>query len=194
MSLYSGSYNYLGFAASDEHCTPRGIQSSEKFSVSTCSSRVNGGNARGSGAEVEHFERNCKFYTTLIASAIESEALFTYLALYILIVLAPWRLEKILREQIAYVYWDEALSIGAVRKMGRDVFFASHFLALASFSPSPPAAQQIISSMKVIFGEDGTSRGAQNSDEFAKTTDFFKIHSNLITLSTIGLLVGAFKP
>ncbi|RXH95956.1 hypothetical protein DVH24_008456 [Malus domestica] len=129
------------FAASDEHCTPRGIQSSEKFSVSTCSSRVNGGNARGSGAEVEHFERNCKFYTALIASAIESEALFTYLALYILIVLAPWRLEKILREQIvegqpithrhelsitiavslAYVYWDEALSIGAVGKMGRDV-------------------------------------------------------------------------
>ncbi|KAM2169163.1 hypothetical protein ACFX1Q_038510 [Malus domestica] len=73
---------------------------------------------------------------------------------------------------IAYVYWDEALSIGAVGKMGRDVFFASHFLALASFSPSPPAAQQIISSMKVIFGEDGTSRGAQNSDGFAKTTNF----------------------
>ncbi|CAN6713526.1 unnamed protein product [Malus baccata var. baccata] len=50
--------------------------------------------------------------------------------------------------------------------------FASHFLALASFSPSPPAAQQIISSMKVIFGEDGTSRGVQNSDGFAKTTNF----------------------
>lgn len=39
-----GSYNYLGFAASDKYCTPRVIQSLEKFSQSTCTSRVDGGN------------------------------------------------------------------------------------------------------------------------------------------------------
>lgn len=42
--LNLGSYNYLGFAASDEYCTPQAIQSLRKFSQSTCSSRVDGGN------------------------------------------------------------------------------------------------------------------------------------------------------
>nr|GMD20938.1 long chain base biosynthesis protein 2A [Ipomoea batatas] len=41
--LNLGSYNYLGFAASDEYCTPRVIESMRKFSPSTCSSRVEGG-------------------------------------------------------------------------------------------------------------------------------------------------------
>ncbi|XVE56510.1 hypothetical protein DITRI_Ditri04bG0016300 [Diplodiscus trichospermus] len=38
-----GSYNYLGFAASDEYCTPRVIDSLNRFSASTCSTRVDGG-------------------------------------------------------------------------------------------------------------------------------------------------------
>lgn len=42
--LNLGSYNYLGFAASDEYCTPRVIQSLRNFGQSTCSSRVDGGN------------------------------------------------------------------------------------------------------------------------------------------------------
>uniref|UniRef100_A0A2N9EH00 Aminotransferase class I/classII large domain-containing protein n=1 Tax=Fagus sylvatica TaxID=28930 RepID=A0A2N9EH00_FAGSY len=41
--LNLGSYNYLGFAASDEYCTPRVIDSMKKYSPSTCSSRVDGG-------------------------------------------------------------------------------------------------------------------------------------------------------
>ncbi|KAB2610706.1 long chain base biosynthesis protein 2a-like [Pyrus ussuriensis x Pyrus communis] len=41
--LNLGSYNYLGFAASDEYCTPRAIETLKKYSPSTCSSRVNGG-------------------------------------------------------------------------------------------------------------------------------------------------------
>ncbi|KAH0969583.1 hypothetical protein GBA52_028509 [Prunus armeniaca] len=41
--LNLGSYNYLGFAASDEYCTPRAIQTLKKYSPSTCSSRVDGG-------------------------------------------------------------------------------------------------------------------------------------------------------
>lgn len=41
--LNLGSYNYLGFAASDEYCTPRVIESLRRFSPSTCSARVDGG-------------------------------------------------------------------------------------------------------------------------------------------------------
>jgi hypothetical protein len=35
-----GSYNYLGFAAQDEYCTPRVIECLEKFGASACASRV----------------------------------------------------------------------------------------------------------------------------------------------------------
>ena len=41
--LNLASYNYLGFAASDEYCTPRVIESLKKYSQSTCSSQVDGG-------------------------------------------------------------------------------------------------------------------------------------------------------
>lgn len=41
--LNLGSYNYLGFAAADEYCTPRVIESLKKYSPSTCSVRVDGG-------------------------------------------------------------------------------------------------------------------------------------------------------
>ena len=42
--LNLGSYNYLGFAAADEYCTPRVIESLKRFSPSTCSARADGGN------------------------------------------------------------------------------------------------------------------------------------------------------
>lgn len=41
--LNLGSYNYLGFAAADEYCTPRVIDTLNRFSASTCSTRVDGG-------------------------------------------------------------------------------------------------------------------------------------------------------
>lgn len=41
--LNLGSYNYLGFAAADEYCTPRVIETLKEYSVSTCSVRVDGG-------------------------------------------------------------------------------------------------------------------------------------------------------
>ncbi|KAF0897359.1 hypothetical protein E2562_036351 [Oryza meyeriana var. granulata] len=41
--LNLGSYNYLGFAAADEYCTPLVIESLKKYSPSTCSVRVDGG-------------------------------------------------------------------------------------------------------------------------------------------------------
>ncbi|KAG8054082.1 hypothetical protein GUJ93_ZPchr0001g32919 [Zizania palustris] len=42
--LNLASFNYLGFAAADEYCTPRVVESLKKYSASTCSSRVDGGN------------------------------------------------------------------------------------------------------------------------------------------------------
>ncbi len=41
--LNLGSYNYLGFAAQDEYCTPRVLDTLHEWGVSTCSSRVEAG-------------------------------------------------------------------------------------------------------------------------------------------------------
>ena len=41
--LNLGSYNYLGFAAADEYCTPRVLEAMARWGVSTCSSRAEGG-------------------------------------------------------------------------------------------------------------------------------------------------------
>ncbi|XP_058093020.1 long chain base biosynthesis protein 2a-like isoform X2 [Magnolia sinica] len=56
--LNLGSYNYLGFAAADEYCTPRAIESLKEFSPSTCSTRVDGGTTK---LHVELEERIAKF-------------------------------------------------------------------------------------------------------------------------------------
>ena len=40
--LNLGSYNYLCFAATDEYCTPRVVETLKKYSPSTCSSVVDG--------------------------------------------------------------------------------------------------------------------------------------------------------
>lgn len=44
--LNIGSYNYLGFAATDEYCTQRAIDCVEQYGASTCSSRMDGGTTR----------------------------------------------------------------------------------------------------------------------------------------------------
>jgi serine palmitoyltransferase len=41
--LNLGSYNYLGFAAADEYCTPRVLGALDEWGVSACSSRTEGG-------------------------------------------------------------------------------------------------------------------------------------------------------
>ncbi len=41
--LNLGSYNYLGFAAADEYCTPRVQETLQELGVSTCSSRTDAG-------------------------------------------------------------------------------------------------------------------------------------------------------
>ncbi|RRT66025.1 hypothetical protein B296_00032310 [Ensete ventricosum] len=41
--LNLGSYNYLGFAAGDEYCTPRVIESLKKYAPTACSARADAG-------------------------------------------------------------------------------------------------------------------------------------------------------
>lgn len=41
--LNLGSYNYLGFAAADEYCTPRVLDTMAKLGWGMCSSRVDAG-------------------------------------------------------------------------------------------------------------------------------------------------------
>lgn len=48
--LNLGSYNYLGFAAADEYCTPRVLDTMAEWGVSTCSSRTEGGGAQAEGS------------------------------------------------------------------------------------------------------------------------------------------------
>ena len=111
----------------------------------------------------------------------------------------------------AYIYLDEAHSIGAVGKTGRGICellgvdtsdidimmgtFTKSFGScggyiagskdlikyLKAVSPghlyatalSPPAAQQVISALKVILGEDGSNRGAQNLAHIRENSNFF---------------------
>ncbi len=49
--LNLGSYNYLGFAAADEYCTPRVLDTMHRLGVSSCSSRAEAG--------VPHARRPC---------------------------------------------------------------------------------------------------------------------------------------
>lgn len=44
--LNLGSYNYLGFAAADEYCTPRVLDTLAEWGMSTCSARTEGGACR----------------------------------------------------------------------------------------------------------------------------------------------------
>lgn len=41
--LNLGSYNYLGFAASDEYCTPRVLEALNSYGWAMCSSRMDAG-------------------------------------------------------------------------------------------------------------------------------------------------------
>ncbi|KAJ7379980.1 Serine palmitoyltransferase 2 [Desmophyllum pertusum] len=112
----------------------------------------------------------------------------------------------------AYIYLDEAHSIGAMGPNGRGItdYFgvdpadidimmgtftksfgaaggyiaasqeiinhiraASHSAAYASFM-SPPVVMQVLSSMKIIMGEDGTDRGKQRLNALAQNCKYFR--------------------
>uniref|UniRef100_A0A161ZW42 serine C-palmitoyltransferase n=1 Tax=Daucus carota subsp. sativus TaxID=79200 RepID=A0A161ZW42_DAUCS len=280
--LNLGSYNYLGFAAADEYCTPRVIDSMKKFSPSTCSTRTDGGTttlhteleecvadfvgkpaalvtgmgyatnsailpsligkggliisdslnhnsivngARGSGATVRVFQHNTPSHLeSVLRENIAEGQPRTH---------RPWKKIMVIVEGIysmegelcklpeivaickkykAYVYLDEAHSIGAIGKTGRGVCellgvdtadvdimmgtFTKSFGSCGGYiagskeviqylkhtcpahlyatSISPPAAQQIISAIKVILGQDGSNRGAQKLARIRENSNFFR--------------------
>uniref|UniRef100_A0A6N2KUX3 serine C-palmitoyltransferase n=1 Tax=Salix viminalis TaxID=40686 RepID=A0A6N2KUX3_SALVM len=293
--LNLGSYNYLGFAAADEYCTPRVIETLKRFSPSTCSPRVDGGTttlhneleervanfvgkpaaivfgmgyvsnsaisggliisdslnhnsivngARGSGATVRVFQHNTPSHLEeVLRQQIAEGQPRTHRPWKKIIVIVEGiysmegelcklpEIVAICKKYKAYAYLDEAHSIGAVGKTGRGVCellgvdtadvdimmgtFTKSFGSCGGYiagskeliqylkytcpahlyatSISPPAAQQIISSIKVILGEDGTSRGAQKLARIRENSNFFRselqkmvswitIHSDAIML------------
>eukprot|EP00246_Nothoceros_aenigmaticus_P004460 TRINITY_DN16000_c0_g1_i1.p1 TRINITY_DN16000_c0_g1~~TRINITY_DN16000_c0_g1_i1.p1 ORF type:complete len:491 (+),score=85.95 TRINITY_DN16000_c0_g1_i1:234-1706(+) len=292
--LNLGSYNYLGFAASDEYCTPRVIESLEMFSPSTCASRLDGGTttlhleleklvakflkkpaaivygmgfatnsttlpslagkgtllvsdslnhssivsgARGSGAKIKVFQHNTPLHLErILREAIAEGQPRTH---------RPWKKILVIVEGIysmegelcrlaeitaickkykAYIYLDEAHSIGAIGKTGRgicehedvdpakiDVMMGTFtksfgscggYIAgseelikyLKSVSPghlhatamSPPAVQQVISALKVIMGEDGTTRGLQKIAQVRENSNFFREELRKMGCEVIG--------
>ncbi|XP_057982596.1 long chain base biosynthesis protein 2a-like isoform X1 [Malania oleifera] len=292
--LNLGSYNYLGFAASDEYCTPRAIESLKKFSPSTCSSRAEGGTtvlhneleesvakfirkpaaivfgmgyvtnsailpvligkggliisdslnhnsivngARGSGATVRVFRNNTPSHLEEVLREQISEGqprTHRPWKKIIVIVEGIYSMEgelcklpeivTICKKYKAYTYLDEAHSIGAVGKTGRGVCellsvdpadvdimmgtFTKSFGSCGGYiagskeliqylkytspahlyatSISPPAAQQIISAIKVILGQDGSSRGAQKLAQIRENSNFFRSELQKMGFEVLG--------
>uniref|UniRef100_A0A2N9EHB6 Aminotransferase class I/classII large domain-containing protein n=1 Tax=Fagus sylvatica TaxID=28930 RepID=A0A2N9EHB6_FAGSY len=292
--LNLASYNYLGFAASDEYCTPRVIESLKKYSQSTCSSQVDGGttvlhkklekyvaNFVGKPAAIVFgmgYVTNSSVLPVLIGkggliisdslnhNSIVNGARGSGATIRVFQHNTPSHLEEVLREQIAegqprthrpwkkiivivegiysmegdfcklpeiiaickkykaYTYLDEAHSIGAVGKTGRGVCelldvdpgdvdimmgtFTKSFGSCGGYiagskeliqylkytcpahlyatSISPPAAEQIISALKVILGEDGTSRGAQKLAQIRENSNFFRSELEKMGLEVLG--------
>ncbi|KAF2301816.1 hypothetical protein GH714_029519 [Hevea brasiliensis] len=292
--LNLGSYNYLGFAAADEYCTPRVIESLRKYSPSTCSSRVDAGTtalhnelekcvadfvgkpaaivfgmgyvtnsailpvligkggliisdslnhnsivngARGSGATIRVFQHNTPSHL--------EEVLREQLAEGQPRTHRPWKKIMVIVEGIysmegdlcklpeiiaickkykAYIYLDEAHSIGAVGKTGKGVCellgvdtadvdimmgtFTKSFGSCGGYiagskeliqylkytcpahlyatSISPPAAEQIKSSIKVILGEDGSNRGPQKLAQIRENSNFFRSELQKMGFEVIG--------
>ncbi|KAF5174917.1 8-amino-7-oxononanoate synthase [Thalictrum thalictroides] len=292
--LNLGSYNYLGFAAADEYCTPRVIESLKKFSPSTCSTRVEAGSTVlhteleecvakfvGKAAALVFgmgYVSNSAIFPALIGKGglIVSDALNhksivngasgSGATVKIFQHNSPSHLEQILREQIAkghpltgrpwkkvivvvegiysmegelcrlpeiiavckkykaYTYLDEAHSIGAIGKTGRGVCellgvdtadvdimmgtFSKSFGSCGGYiagskelieylkytcpahlygtSISPPAAQQILSAIQVILGEDGSRRGAQKLAQIRENSNFFRSELKRMGFQVLG--------
>ncbi|MCD7470003.1 serine palmitoyltransferase component [Datura stramonium] len=292
--LNLGSYNYLGFAASDEYCTPRVIESLKKYSASTCSPRVDGGTtsihmeleecvanfvgkpaaivtgmgyvtnsailpvligkggliisdslnhnsivngARGSGATIRVFQHNTPSHLEKVLREHIAEGqprTHRPWKKIIVIVEGIYSMEgelcqlpeivTICKKYKAYVYLDEAHSIGAVGKTGRGVCellgvdtadvdimmgtFTKSFGSCGGYiagskelieylkytcpahlyatSISPPAAQQIISAIQVILGEDGSSRGAQKLARIRENSNFFRSELQKMGFEVLG--------
>ncbi|KQJ88450.1 long chain base biosynthesis protein 2a [Brachypodium distachyon] len=292
--LNLGSYNYLGFAAADEFCTPRVIESLKKYSPSTCSVRVDGGTtelhaeletlvarfvgkpaallfgmgyatnsaiipcligkggliisdslnhnsivngARGSGATVRVFQHNSPAHLEdVLREQITDGQPRTHRPWKKIIVIVEGiysmegelcKLPEIIavsKKYKAYTYLDEAHSIGAVGQSGRGVCellgvdpadvdimmgtFTKSFGSCGGYiaaskdliqhlkhscpahlyatSMSPPAVQQVISSIKVILGEDGSNRGAQKLARIRENSNFFRSELKKMGFEVLG--------
>ena len=280
--LNLGSYNYLGFAANDEYCTPKVIEALKKCGPSTCSSSADSGyldkhkemeetvasflgvesafvygmgfatnsntipilagkncliisdefnhksivdGVRLSGASVKVFKHNNMAHLEyILRHAIVEGHPRTH---------RPWKKILIIVEGIysmegemaklreimalkkrykAYLYLDEAHSIGALGKTGRGVCeqqgvnpkevdvmmgtFTKSFGSCGGYiagtkalvdhvrssspanfyatSMSPSSVQQIISSINVIAGKDGSTRGLQKLRNLRANSNYFR--------------------
>ncbi|XP_047254672.1 long chain base biosynthesis protein 2a isoform X3 [Capsicum annuum] len=260
--LNLGSYNYLGFAASDEYCSPRIIECLKTFSASTCSTRVNGGTTTVHTELEEHvakfvgkpaaivfgmgYATNSAVLPVLIGEGglIISDSLnhgsivngargsgaticvFQHNSIYSMEgeLCKLSEIIAICKKYKAYVYLDEAHSIGAVGKTGKGVCellgvdtadvdvmmgtFTKSFGScggyiagseelieylkytcpahLYAISISPPAAQQIISAIKVLLGEDGSNRGAQKIARLRENSNFFRSELQKMGFDVLG--------
>ncbi|KAH0462681.1 hypothetical protein IEQ34_010256 [Dendrobium chrysotoxum] len=292
--LNLGSYNYLGFAAADEYCTPRVIESLKQYSPSTCSARVDGGTtklhaeleevvarfvgkpaailfgmgyatnsaiipaligkggliisdslnhnsivngARGSGATVRVFQHNSAAHLEeVLREQIAEGQPRTHRPWKKIIVIVEGiysmegelcKLPEIIavcKKYKAYTYLDEAHSIGAIGKSGRGVCellgvdtadmdimmgtFTKSFGSCGGYiaaskeiiqhlkntcpahfyatSMSPPAAQQVISAIKVVLGEDGSNRGAQKLAQIRDNSNFFRSELHKMGFEVLG--------
>ncbi|XP_010503519.1 PREDICTED: long chain base biosynthesis protein 2b [Camelina sativa] len=131
---------------------------------------------------------------------------------------------SICKKYKAYVYLDEAHSIGAIGKTGRGVcellgvdtadidimmgtftksfgscggyiagskdliqYLKHHCPAhLYATSISTPSAQQIISAIQVILGEDGSNRGAQKLARIRENSNFFRAELQKMGFEVLG--------
>ncbi|KAL7603016.1 hypothetical protein Lser_V15G17488 [Lactuca serriola] len=205
--LYLGSYNYLGFAAADEYCTPRVTETLKRYSASTCSTRVEGGTT---ALHIELEDVVADFVGKPVAMVtgmgyVTNSAILPVLVRHGGLIIS----DSLNHNSIAnrargsgatirvFQHNNEAHSIGAIGKTGKggcellgvdtadvDIMMGTFTKSFGScggyiagskelikylkytcsahlyaMSISPPAAQQIISAIKVILGEDGSSRG-----------------------------------
>ncbi|XP_016418059.1 serine palmitoyltransferase 2-like isoform X2 [Sinocyclocheilus rhinocerous] len=227
-----GSYNYLGFAENTGTCADAASECTVKYGVGGClilSDELNHASlvlgARLSGSTIRVFKHNnMQSLEKLLRDAIVHGQPRTH---------RPWKKILILVEGIysmegsivrlpevialkkkyeAYLYLDEAHSIGALGPRGRGVVdyfgldpsdvdimmgtFTKSFGAAGGYiggkkelidylrlhshsaihatSMSPPITQQIITSMKCIMGEDGTTLGQERLCQLSENTTYFR--------------------
>eukprot|EP00884_Botryococcus_braunii_P017085 jgi/Botrbrau1/405/Bobra.110_2s0055.1 len=280
--LNLGSYNYLGFAAADEYCTPQVLATLNMLGWSMCSSRTDAGTtpvhveleelvadfvgkeaaitynmgfatnslvipvlmgeqclilsdslnhasivagARASGAKIQVFAHNdMEHLELLLRSAVANGQPRTH---------RPWKKILVIVEGIysmegevcplaqvvelkkkykAYLFIDEAHSIGALGKTGRGVCeqqgvdpadvdvmmgtFTKSFGSCGGYvagdrelvnhlkriSPghlyggpmSPASAQQILSALRLMRGEDGSDRGARKVAQLRSNSNYMR--------------------
>ncbi|KAG2293176.1 hypothetical protein Bca52824_039845 [Brassica carinata] len=180
------------------------------------SSIING--ARGSGANIRIFQHNTPSHLErILREEIAERQTKTHKPWkkIIVIVEGNYSMEReicklpeivsICKRYKAYVYLDEAHSIGAIGNTGRGVCellgvntadvdimmgtFSKSFASCGGYiagskhhcpahlyatSISTPSAQQIISAIRVILGEDGSNRGAQKLARIRENSNYFR--------------------